>query len=689
MLPLQKHSIMITALYVVIYYSWISLWPEDRLVGGIIAITGPILTLIFISCSLKRIKEKEDKKFWIIVFIGCFCYFIAELIWRYHVSYLQIEYQFPGMANVFYNLFVFIYTIAVFYKIYTKRKKYREIQVFLDSFIIMTVLTTISWVHFLNPLLNVTTTSTFELVMSLSYPVAHLGVLFGVVLLFLTSKPVFPPILLILNTVGITIYTIAETYYIYKSIYQSYDEFTYFTPIWNICLLLIGLSSLFNKKGKDVPRKKSTISNLFYISQNVLPYLSLIILFYLAVIEKEAILSFFIGGSVVLLLIVIKQIITIFENKSLVYQLKERTKELEATQLELLESQQRYKSLFDHHPDAIFSINPEGYILAANHSFEKITGYHFREWGNRQFIDSVVIEHIDLTLYHFMKALSGDPQNFELAILHKTGRRIELNFTFVPIVVNNKIIGVYGIAQDITEKKKTEEMLIKSEKLSVVSRLAAGVAHEIRNPLTTIKGFLQLFNTSKESKPEYVDIMLSELNCVETTIYEFLFLANPHHETVFKKVNINNTLVEVIKLMKKNSILNNIEIINNIDIGVPHIECIESQLKQVFINLIQNAIDATESNGEIYIEAMGIDQNNRIGIRFIDYGCGIPEERLHKLGEPYYSTKEKGTGIGLMVSYKIIEHHQGQIFISSKEGKGTTVEVILPLSQKKVEQMVI
>jgi signal transduction histidine kinase len=109
----------------------------------------------------------------------------------------------------------------------------------------------------------------------------------------------------------------------------------------------------------------------------------------------------------------------------------------------------------------------------------------------------------------------------------------------------------------------------------------------------------------------------------------------------------------------------------------------------MFINLIQNAIDATESNGKIYIEAMRIDQNNRISIRFIDYGCGIPEERLHKLGEPYYSTKEKGTGIGLMVSYKIIEHHQGQMFISSKEGKGTTIEVILPLSQQKVGQMVI
>jgi PAS domain S-box-containing protein len=661
-----------------------------KLIGGIIAITGPLLALMFISCSLNLIKEKEDKKFWVIVFIGCFSYFIGEIIWRFRVTYLGMHDPFPGWANLFYNLFVWIYSIAVFFKVYSKRKNYRGIQVFFDSFIIMTVLTTISWVYYLSPLLSVTTTSFFELVISLSYPVAVLGVLFGIVLLFLSSNPIFPPVLLILNTVGITFYTTAEAYYVFNSIYDKYNEnFTYLTPIWNICILLIGISSFFSEKGNDVPRKENIFSKLIYISQIILPYLSLTILFLLAMIKKEETLSFFIGGSVVLFLIVVRQIITIFENKSLVYKLTERTKELESVQLDLVENQQRYKSLFDHHPDAIFSINHEGYILTSNHSFEKITGYHFREWENRKFSDTVVTEYIDLTHYYFMKALSGDPQNFELAILHKMGRRIELNFTLVPIIVNNKIIGVYGIAQDITEKKKTEEMLIKSEKLSVVSRLAAGVAHEIRNPLTTIKGFLQLLNNSKESKLEYLDIMLSELNCVERIIYEFLFLANPHHETVFKKVNINTILVEVIKLMKKNLIFNNIEIINKVDLGILYIECIESQLKQMFINLIQNAIDATESNGKIYIEAMRIDQNNRISIRFIDYGCGIPEERLHKLGEPYYSTKEKGTGIGLMVSYKIIEHHQGQMFISSKEGKGTTIEVILPLSQQKVGQMVI
>ncbi|MGG3449343.1 hypothetical protein [Domibacillus aminovorans] len=166
MIPLQKkQSIMIVVIYAFIYYTWILLWPDLKLVGSIIAIIGPVLTLLFISCSLQRIKEKEEKNFWRIVFIGCFSYFIGELIWRYREYYLGIDDPFPGWANLFYNLFVFIYSIAVFYKVYVTGKKYRTIQVFFDCFIMMTVLTTISWVYFLNPLLD-KASSMFKLAIS-------------------------------------------------------------------------------------------------------------------------------------------------------------------------------------------------------------------------------------------------------------------------------------------------------------------------------------------------------------------------------------------------------------------------------------------------------------------------------------------------------------------------------------------
>ena len=681
MQKLQKPSILITLVYALVYFLLLLLWPENLLGIGIIAVTGPLIALTFLGMAIYYIEDKVEKKFWLIVFIGGFSYFVGELIWRYHLSYLKTDYPFSSW-HFFYYLFVILYSIAVLYKLYVKRRQYRTIQLFFDSFIIMTVLTTITWVYFLRPLLHYPEIASFDLIISLSYPIAHLGLLIGVVMLFLSSKSTFPPIVLIINTTVMFIYTIAETYFLFQSIYYTFNHLHLINPIWNICIILIGLSSFYSVKIEDnPPQEKKGLAKLFYSMFIILPYLSITVLVILALIKNEDILSIFIGGAVVLFLIVIRQVITIFENEFLVRQHKERTEELEIIQLELLESQQRYKSLFDYHQDAIFSIDRKGNIITSNHSFKKISGYSFEEWGQKDLSDRIFKEFINSINLHFQRALHGVSESFELAIRHKTGKRIELNLTFVPIEVNSQIIGVYGIAKDITEKKKTEEMLIKSEKLSVVSRLAAGVAHEIRNPLTTIKGFLQLSYDNKGSlNQNYLDILLSELNHVEMVIDDFMYLANPHHETVFTKANINDTLQEAVKLLKTNANLNKTEIGFNLDSGIPIIECIENQMKQVFINLIQNAIEATEKGGNIYIESKVIDDMH-ICIRFIDEGCGISEERLHKLGEPYYSTKEKGTGIGLMISYKIIELHQGQILISSKVNKGTTIEIILPISK--------
>ncbi|MED1466825.1 ATP-binding protein [Bacillus salipaludis] len=678
---LHKSSIVISAIYVLSYYLVLLLGSGNTIGAGIIALIGPLLSIYFVGISISKIEKKKDKKFWQLIFIGLICYFIGEVIWRYHISYLKTNYPFPGWANIFYNVFVILYSISVLYKVLSERRKIYTVQLFFDSFIIMTVVMTITWVYFISPILYHSKISNFHVVFSLSYMIAYFGVLIGVILVLFSSKSAFPPVVLVINTTVMIIYMLVEAYYLYKSIYYTYHE-SLLTPVWVICLLLIGLSSFYDGEIKDHSiRDNKILLKLSQITSNILPYLCLAILVILAIIKKENALGIYFGGTVILFLIVVRQVVIIFENESLVRQLKKRTRELESTQLELLESQEKYKSLFDYHPDAIFSIDRTGKIISSNYSFEKISGYSLEDWNTGIFTDRISNEHLRLTILNFQRALRGKPESLEIAIKRKTGQRMEIELTFVPITVNNIIIGVYGIAKDITEKKRTKEIMMKYEKLEVVSRLAAGVAHEIRNPLTTIKGFLQLSYSSKSSlNSNYLDLLLEELNTVEKVINEFLSLANPHHETVFKKSSIKNMLQEVINQFKINALLNNSKIITKIDSRIPFVECIESQLKQVFINLIQNAIEATEKDGYIYISVKRID-NLRISISFTDEGCGISEERLHRLGEPYYSTKEKGTGIGLMLSYKIIKHHHGEIFVTSKLGQGTKVEIIIPISQ--------
>lgn len=231
-------------------------------------------------------------------------------------------------------------------------------------------------------------------------------------------------------------------------------------------------------------------------------------------------------------------------------------------------------------------------------------------------------------------------------------------------------------SQTVKQRKKTEEMVRKSEMLSMIGQLAAGVAHEIRNPLTSIKGFLQLMQTNATKHEEYFNIMLTELSRIEFIISEFLVLAKPQLVKKERR-NLIHLLQNIIVLVETHAILNNVQVFLHFEPELPLIMCEESQLKQAFVNIMKNAIEAMPDGGELLITATR-DGADRVLVQFIDDGVGVPEEIMPKLGEPFYTTKEKGTGLGLMVSYKIIENHRGSIQVRSTPQKGTTVEIQLP-----------
>ena len=227
--------------------------------------------------------------------------------------------------------------------------------------------------------------------------------------------------------------------------------------------------------------------------------------------------------------------------------------------------------------------------------------------------------------------------------------------------------------------QQSEELLRKSEKLAVVGELAAGVAHEIRNPLTSLKGFIQLLKEGKRNQM-YFDIIEAELERLNEIVDEFLLLGKPNPA---KKAynHVSAMLQHVMKLLEGQALLHHVTVQCFVDEPLPPLYCDENQLKQVFINIIKNAIEAMPNGGILRIEAK--QRQDSILICITDEGCGIPKERMATLGEPFYSTKEKGTGLGLMVSFKIVEAHGGEMKIHSEEGKGTTVCLLFPISPKQ------
>ncbi|MEB3100674.1 PAS domain-containing sensor histidine kinase [Ferviditalea candida] len=270
----------------------------------------------------------------------------------------------------------------------------------------------------------------------------------------------------------------------------------------------------------------------------------------------------------------------------------------------------------------------------------------------------------------------------ETELLSRNGEEIPVLQVIIAHREQNGDIEYFStIARDIRKLKKTEEILSKTDRLAALGQLAAGVAHEIRNPLTTLRGFIQIFLAKDASNKEYLDIMLSELDRINLIVSELLMLAKPQAAN-FQVKDLKVLVRNVITLLQTQAILHNVQMIAQFDEEPLCVKCEENHLKQVFINIIQNAVEAMSEGGDLAIEVKKHDDGNAL-IRFADQGCGIPEDRLSKLGEPFYSTKEKGFGLGLMVSYKIIKEHRGTIHVKSLMGQGTTFDVFLPVCETR------
>jgi len=220
---------------------------------------------------------------------------------------------------------------------------------------------------------------------------------------------------------------------------------------------------------------------------------------------------------------------------------------------------------------------------------------------------------------------------------------------------------------------------LQSEKHAVASQLAAGIAHEIRNPITAIKGFLQLIMADYKGEPMYFEVVESEIARVEAILKELMVLGKPA-KIKYEELSIQVLLDQVLTLMESHALLNNIEIVKRYNLREVTVVGDESQLKQVFINYIKNAIEAMPDGGTIFVEGFNPFKST-IQIQIIDQGCGIPTDMIGRISEPFFTTKEYGTGLGMHVSSQIIEEHQGQVNIISNND-GTCIEVTLPASIK-------
>ncbi|MBB6691493.1 PAS domain S-box protein [Cohnella xylanilytica] len=358
--------------------------------------------------------------------------------------------------------------------------------------------------------------------------------------------------------------------------------------------------------------------------------------------------------------------------------LQHYTSRLKESAEELRSTKQYLESFVNHTSDAIHVSDLEGRVTQVNRAFETMYG-----WSEEEILGKAlrnVPEELEKEFGDVWDTVlaGGAVADLETVRYAKDGKPFDVSLTVSSIRDEaERIVAVATISRNITARKQTEEMLRRSEKLSVVGQLAAGVAHEIRNPLTTLRGFVQLQQQQGSIPPAYLQIMLSELDRINYIVSELLIFAKPQADR-FRLAPIADIIRDIVLLLDSQARMNNVRIETRFSEELPDIRCEVNQLKQVFLNVLKNGMEAMPDGGVLFVEAYRAPRDGGVVVRVTDQGEGIPEEHLARLGEPFFSTKESGNGLGLMVSQQIISNHKGTMRFESKLGEGTTVELRLP-----------
>ncbi|MHC0038285.1 ATP-binding protein [Pseudoneobacillus sp. C159] len=262
--------------------------------------------------------------------------------------------------------------------------------------------------------------------------------------------------------------------------------------------------------------------------------------------------------------------------------------------------------------------------------------------------------------------------------LIKTGQMDQISFMLTfSLMTWLTLITVFFVIENLDQQMRIQNQLQRADKLNVISQLAASVAHEVRNPMTSVRGFLQLMTKDEnlnDKQKKYIDISLKELEHAQLIINDYLSLAKPNDKSP-SLINLSSEIENTIELMTSYTNISNVTIESSIEENL-FVKGLKDEIKQVLVNIMKNGIESVGLNGMILVKAYR--QQNQIIVEIEDNGKGMTKKQLRHIGTPFYSTKEKGTGVGLTVSYQIIHSMKGKVHVESSEGVGTKFIIQFP-----------
>jgi two-component system nitrogen regulation sensor histidine kinase GlnL len=353
-----------------------------------------------------------------------------------------------------------------------------------------------------------------------------------------------------------------------------------------------------------------------------------------------------------------------------------------------------YANVIDSVGDGVIVFDQQGTITLINPAAEEITGISRRQGQGHLFNDIFAGVETLLEMVAKTAATGMTISDYENIALTKASHITPVSVTTSPLLKDNgEQIGTILILRDLSNIRELERAVRQADRLSTLGTLAAGLAHEIKNPLGGIKGAAQLLERELPVGSElcdYTGIMLKEVQRVNRIVEELLELASPRPFRP-SRVNLHKTIGDILILQKRAAGKKNINFQQQFDPSIPPLLGDESLLIQLFLNLIKNAVEAVRDNGIIRVTSRvvadysmtqkGERRARMVAIEISDDGPGIQQDDMEHLFTPFFTTKPNGTGLGLAICHKIVSEHRGMIKVDSDPTKGTTFTVMLPLIQ--------
>jgi two-component system sensor histidine kinase HydH len=341
-------------------------------------------------------------------------------------------------------------------------------------------------------------------------------------------------------------------------------------------------------------------------------------------------------------------------------------------------------NVVEHMPDGLISVDADGGIVTVNNRAREIFGLKAGTIADER---RELKEKLSTFAKPLFKSLRKERTILERKVKYASdeGESIPLSVSAAKLISDaGEDLGTVFILRDLREIKELQEKVNRSERLAALGSLAAGVAHEIRNPLSSIKGFAQFFlkkNPPGSTDHKYSEVMIQEVERLDRVISNLLDYAKPK-EPVKEKASFDDIIHRSIALIKDDAKSKKVEFAVEIEEGIPTVRVDRDQVTQVLLNIELNGLDAMQQGGRLAIRCFMGQEGKSIIVEIEDTGHGIPPKELPRIFDPFYTTKKTGTGLGLAIAHRIVENHGGTLSVKSTSGLGTTFRIVLPRSSR-------